>query len=103
MPEIEDINLDLSKYDKIILGMPVWWYRPAPPIRTFINNYDLSNKIIIPFATNAGWLGKTFNEIKNLCVNSKIEKEMNIVFDSFGDKLKTSEEEINSWIKSINN
>lgn len=36
IPEIEDINIDLSKYDEIILGTPVWWYRPAPVVRAFL-------------------------------------------------------------------
>ena len=35
LPEIQDIGIDLSKYDEIILGTPVWWYRPVPAIRTF--------------------------------------------------------------------
>lgn len=34
-PEIQDINVDLSKYDEIILGTPVWWYTIVPVIRTF--------------------------------------------------------------------
>lgn len=58
----------------------MWWYRPVPAIRTFLTQNDLSGKVIKPFATNAGWLGKTFNEIKKLCPNSKVEDEMNIVF-----------------------
>ena len=41
---------------------------------------DLSKKIIISFATNAGWLGKTFQKIKELCPKSKIEQEISIVF-----------------------
>lgn len=53
-PEIENKNLDLSKYDEIILGTPVWWYTIAPVVRTFLKENDLSNKKIIPFATNAG-------------------------------------------------
>lgn len=36
IPEIEKINVDLSKYDEIILGTPVWWYRPVPVIRAFL-------------------------------------------------------------------
>lgn len=64
IPEIKDINIDLDLYDTIIIGTPVWWYRSAPVIRAFLKKYDLSNKIIIPYATNAGWLGKTFNENK---------------------------------------
>lgn len=101
LPEIKDINVDLTKYDEIILGTPVWWYRPVPAIRTFLTQNDLSNKVIKPFATNAGWLGRTFDEIKSLCPNSKVENELNIVFESYSDKLVTSEDYIETWIDSI--
>lgn len=104
LPEIQEINVDLSKYDEIILGTPVWWYRPVPAIRAFLSQNDLSGKVIKPFATNAGWLGRTFNEIKKLCPNSKVEAGMNIVYDS-GDyrsrKLITSMEEIDNWISKL--
>lgn len=98
LPEIQDINIDLDKYDEIILGTPVWWYRPVPAIRTFLAQNDLSGKTIKPFATNAGWLGRTFNEIKSLCPNSKVENGLNIVFESYSDKRVTSEDEIDNWI-----
>lgn len=101
LPDIQKINVDLGKYDTIILGTPVWWYRPAPAIRTFLTESDLAGKIIVPFATNAGWLGKTFSEIKKLCPNSKIENEMDIVFESYGDDLKTDKSQINQWIRSL--
>lgn len=101
LPEIQEINVDLDKYDEIILGTPVWWYRPVPAIRTFLNQNNLSGKTIIPFATNAGWLGKTFKEIKTLCPNSRVENELNIVFESYSDKLITPEKEIDKWIDSL--
>jgi len=102
LPEIKDININLDNYDEIILGTPVWWYRPAPAIRSFLTKYNLTGKTVIPFATNAGWLGKTFTEIKNMCPNSNIENEINIVFKSYSDKLITSEQEILNWINSLN-
>lgn len=101
LPEIEDINIDLDKYDTIILGTPVWWYRPAPAIRTFLTKNDLMGKNIIVFATNAGWLGKTFIEIKKLCPNSNITNEMNIVFESNSSKLETGISDIMNWIDII--
>lgn len=102
-PKIEEIDIDLSKYNEIIIGSPVWWYTITPPIRTFLKENDLSGKTIIPFATNAGWLGRTFKEIKSLCPNSNIEKEMNIVFteDHTVNKLVTKKEEIEDWINSL--
>lgn len=103
IPEIKDINIDLDLYDIIIIGTPVWWYRSAPVIRAFLKKYDLSNKIIIPYATNAGWLGKTFNEIKSLCSNSKVVNEFNIVFtsDYIKNELVTPIETIENWINNI--
>lgn len=103
LPEIENLDIDLNKYQEIIIGTPVWWYRPVPAIRTFLNENNLSGKIIKPFATNAGWLGKTFQEIKKLCPESDVEKRMNIVFESYSDKLVTSENEINKWIDTLYN
>ncbi len=100
-PEINKINVNLDNYDTIILGTPVWWYRPCPAIRTFLTENNLDGKTIIPFATNAGWLGRTFNEIKKLCPNSNIKDEMNIVFESYSDKLKINEKEIDNWIDEL--
>ena len=101
LPEIEDINVDWRKYDEVILGTPVWWYRPAPAVRSFLSENDLSGKTIKPFATNAGWLGKTFKEITALCSNSNVKEGMNIVFESYSDKLVTSEEDIDKWIETL--
>lgn len=100
-PEIEPINVDLKNYDEIIIGSPVWWYTIAPVIRTFLKENDLSGKTIKPFATNAGWLGRTFKEIESLCQDSKVEKGMNIVFESYSDNLVTSPDEIDNWINTL--
>ena len=101
IPEIKDININLDEYDTIILGTPVWWYRPCPAIRAFLTKYDLSNKTIIPFATNAGWLGRTFKEIEKLANKSTIKSEKNIVFESYSSNLKTNKQEIESWIETL--
>ena len=101
--EIEKINIDLEEYDEIILGTPVWWYSIAPVVRAFLKENNLSCKKIIPFATNAGWLGKTFNEIKELCQGSRVEKEKSILFtENYKEnKLMTPFSEIKEWIESI--
>lgn len=94
--EINDININLDNYDELIIGTPVWWYTMCPVISTFLKKYDLSNKIIDVFATNAGWLGHTFKDYEKLC---NVKSSMNIVFDS--NKLKTNEKEINDWIERL--
>ena len=101
-PEIEDIDANLDEYDKVILGTPVWWYTITPPIRTFLTKYDLSGKEVYLYATNAGWIGFTFDEIKELC-NGIIKSEMNIKFttDHSENRLVTSDEKIDYWINKI--
>lgn len=100
-PDIQKIDKNLNDYDEIIIGTPVWWYTIAPVIRTFLTQNDLSNKTIKPFATNAGWIGHTFQEIQKLCHNSKVDKGMNIVFESYSDNLVTSPDEIEKWIDEL--
>lgn len=100
-PDIQKIDKNLNDYDEIIIGTPVWWYTIAPVIRTFLTQNDLSNKTIKLFATNAGWLGHTFQEIQKLCPKSKVDKGMNIVFESYSDNLVTSPDEIEKWIDEL--
>lgn len=100
-PDIQKIDKNLNDYDEIIIGTPVWWYTIAPVIRTFLTQNDLSNKTIKPFATNVGWLGHTFQEIQKLCPNSKVDKGMNIVFESYSDNIVTSPDEIEKWIDEL--
>lgn len=104
LPEIQKIDINLDKYDEIILGTPVWWYRPVPAIRTFLTENNMNGKTIKPFATNAGWLGRTFKEIEKLCHNSKVEEGFNIVYDANDyktRKLITSLKEIDEWIDNL--
>ena len=102
-PDIQKIDKNLNDYDEIIIGTPVWWYTIAPVIRTFLTQNDLSNKTIKPFATNAGWLGHTFQEIQKLCPKSKVDKGMNIVFteDHRVSQLVTSPDEIDEWVEKL--
>ncbi len=43
--------VDLSKYDLIFLCSPTWWYRPAVPLFSFVENHDFSNKSVFLIMT----------------------------------------------------
>ncbi|MBQ5458818.1 MAG: hypothetical protein IIT61_08880, partial [Bacteroidales bacterium] len=51
LPEIKPIAADISKYDVVFIGFPVWFGTYAPPISTLLENADLSGKKIVPFCT----------------------------------------------------
>ena len=63
-PEIITGDIDVSKYDRILLGYPVWWYTAPTIINTFLETYDFSGKKIIIWATSGGsGLGKAKNDL----------------------------------------
>lgn len=53
-PAIAGGVVDMEKYDMVFIGFPVWWYIAPTIINTFIESYDLSGKVLIPFATSGG-------------------------------------------------
>lgn len=99
MPKIKPLNVDLSKYDNVILGTPVWWYTFAPAMKTFLTQTDLSGRNIYPFATNGGWIGHTFRDFKEACVGAEVRDGLNIRFNE--DKQITADADIRKWIRNI--
>ena len=97
--EIENPKIKLKDYDTIILGTPVWWYTMSSPIRTFLKQNDFTGKTIIPFATNGGYIGTTFEDIKKLTPGATIKNEMDIRFN--GNNMETSIVGVTDWIDSI--
>lgn len=91
-PEVKSHVENFEKYDTIYLGFPIWWYTAPTIVNTFLEGYDTTGKVIIPFATSGGSeIGETE---KDLCVSApkaifKPGKVMN----------NYSEEEVAEWIK----
>ena len=53
-PEIVGELPDLSKYDVVFLGYPIWWSDMPMPVYTFLDRENFSGKIILPFCTHEG-------------------------------------------------
>ena len=63
-PAIENDPVDISSYDTVLVGFPIWWYVAPTIINTFLESHDFSGKRIILFATSGG---SAFGEtVKNL-------------------------------------
>ena len=63
-PEIITGDIDVSQYDRILLGYPVWWYTAPTIVNTFLEAYDFSDKEIIIWATSGGsGLGKAKDDL----------------------------------------
>ena len=53
-PALADTDVNITDYDTIFVGFPVWWYTAPTIINTFLESYDFSGKTIILFATSGG-------------------------------------------------
>ena len=69
-PEIKNKDSNLSDYDTVLIGFPVWWDLAPRIINTFIEENNLENKKIYVFATSGGSsVNNSFNTLKNTYSN----------------------------------
>ena len=52
-PALAETLDDISGYDIIFVGFPVWWHAAPAPVNSFLESYDLKDKLIIPFCTSS--------------------------------------------------
>lgn len=50
-PAVAVLPDNIEEYDVIFVGSPIWWHNPAMVVCTFLESYDLKDKIIVPFFT----------------------------------------------------
>jgi flavodoxin len=73
-PEIANKVENMSQYDVIFVGFPIWWYREPSIIDTFMESYDFSGKQVIPFATSGGsGMGDSGSIMQKLAPNAKVD------------------------------
>ena len=53
-PALGGERLDVSEYDVVFIGYPIWWNQAPRLINTFIESHNLKGKTVIPFATSGG-------------------------------------------------
>jgi flavodoxin len=63
----------LEQYDFVFLGFPTWGMQLPPPVKSFLGQYSLKGKTVIPFNTNGGYgEGSSFQTVKELCPQSTV-------------------------------
>ena len=66
---------DMKQYDTIFVGFPIWWYVAPTIINTFLEQYDLTGKTIVPFATSGmSGMGNTNAELRDSCKGAALKE-----------------------------
>lgn len=86
---------NMEGYDTLFVGFPIWWYVALTIVNTFLEQYDLSGKTIIPFATSGGsGMGKTNQELKDSCKGA-------ILLEGKRFSSDTEEKGLKSWAEKM--
>lgn len=52
LPALSGSIPDMTKYEIVFVGYPVWWHTTPAPINRFLESYDLTGKLVIAFCTS---------------------------------------------------
>ena len=97
LPEFEG-SVDVSKYETIFIGGPVWWGTYPQVMFTFFKKYDLNGKTIIPFTTHEGsGLGGCVEDVKAAYPNATVNEG----FSMYGHDVRTCKPEVAKWLKTL--
>lgn len=83
---------NMEEYDIVFVGYPVWFHAIPAPVNSFLESYDLTDKLIIPFCTSGG---------------SDIDETMPTFLDSceglavYGEKRISGSGQIDSWLEEL--
>jgi flavodoxin len=97
-PALTDKVKDMETYNVIFVGYPNWCGSMPMVLFTFLEQYDLSGKTIIPFCTHgSGHWGRSVEDLKQLCPKSTVLKG----FATHGNKVKNQEtkENVSKWLQ----
>jgi len=79
LPPLKTKIEHIEEYDVVFLGFPTWDMQLPPPVKSFLHQYDLKGKTLIPFNTNGGYgPGSSFETVRELCPKNTILKGFTI-------------------------
>ena len=74
-PAMKSAPPDISGFDRIFIGFPIWWYVEPRIIDTFLESLDLTGKEVVAFATSGGsGIAGAERRMKTLCPEAKWQK-----------------------------
>ena len=98
LPPFEGEPTDLSQYETVFIGGPVWWGTWPQVMFTFFSKYDLSGKTIIPFTTHEGsGLGNCAKDVKKAYPKATILDG----FSMYGHDVREGKGRVEKWLSSM--
>ena len=98
LPPYEGSAPDLSQYDTVYIGGPVWWGTYPQVMFTLFKDINLDGKTVIPFTTHEGsGLASCASDVKKAFPKAKVTGEFSI----YGHEVRTGRAKVEKWLKSL--
>ncbi len=98
LPPYEGTAPDLSGYDTVFIGGPVWWGTYPQVMFTLFRDIDLAGKTVIPFTTHEGsGLANCVSDVKKAFPKANVTGEFSI----YGHEVRSGKAKVEKWLKSL--
>lgn len=88
-PAVANKVENMGQYDVIFAAFPIWWYVAPTIVNTFMEQYDLRGKTIIPLATSgSSGMGNTNDELAVSCPGAELKEGKRFPADASAEELK---------------
>ena len=101
-PEIKGGMDNMDGYDIVFLGYPIWWGDLPMAVYTFMESYDLSDKVVIPFNTHEGsGASGTYSAIKSALPNAQVLDGIAIRGKTAQEFNSDTQQTVRSWLDGL--
>ena len=98
LPPYEGAAPDLSQYDTVFIGGPVWWGTYPQVMFTLFKDINLDGKTVIPFTTHEGsGLASCVSDVKREFPKANVTKGWSI----YGHEVRTGRTKVEKWLQGI--
>ena len=98
LPELASHIENLEDYDTIFLGFPNWWYGMPMAVYSFLEEYDLSGKTIVPFVTSGGsGFSNAISEIESAEPGATVLEGLSVS----GSRTASAQDDVADWLADL--
>ena len=101
-PELNGTVDNMEQYDIVFLGYPIWWGDMPMAVYTFMDSYDFSNKVVIPFNTHEGsGESGTYSAIGSYLPNAQVLDGMAIQGQTAQEFSSDTQQSVRDWLDGL--
>ena len=101
-PEIQGGVDNMEQYDIVFLGYPIWWGDMPMAVYTFMDSYDFSDKVVIPFNTHEGsGESGTYSAISSYLPSAQVLDGMAIQGKTAQEFSSDTQQAVRDWLDGL--